>query len=41
MEEEFIDDLFDDMVDDSEVDKIKSIPYEIERELEDWYLKQP
>ena len=35
MEEEFIDDLFDDMVDDSEGDKIKSIPYEIERELEE------
>ena len=35
MEEEFIDDLFDDMVDDSEVDKIKSIPNEIERELEE------
>ena len=35
MEEEFIDDLFDDMVDDSEVDKIKSIPYEIDRELEE------
>ena len=35
MEEEFIDDLFDDMVDDSEVDNIKSIPYEIERELEE------
>ena len=35
MEEEFIDDLFDDMVDDSEIDKTKSIPYEIERELEE------
>ena len=35
MEEEFIDDLFDDMVDDSELDKIKSIRYEIERELEE------
>ena len=35
MEEEFIDDLFDDMVDDSEVDKIKSIQYEIEKELEE------
>ena len=35
MEEEFIDDLFDDMVDDSEVDMIKSIPYEIEKELEE------
>ena len=35
MEEEFIDDLFDDMEDDSEVDKIKSIPYEIEKELEE------
>ena len=35
MEEEFIDDLFDYMVDDSEVDKIKSIPYEIEKELEE------
>ena len=35
MEEEFIDDLFDDMVDDSEVDYIKSIPYDIEKELEE------
>tara|TARA_B100001094_G_scaffold299593_1_gene324416 strand:+ start:106 stop:213 length:108 start_codon:yes stop_codon:yes gene_type:complete len=35
MEEEFVDDLFDDMVDDSEVDKIKSIPLEIQRELEE------
>ena len=35
MEEEFIDDYFDDMVDDSELDRIKSISDDLERELEE------
>ena len=35
MEEEFIDDYFDDMVDDSELDMIKSISDDLKKELEE------
>ena len=35
MDEEFIDDYFDDMVDDSELDRIKSISDDLKKELEE------